>query len=202
MSWLSVYDPALLASVIQAKLQYSPELPAHECQIPGSEEVYAYYTPATNQILLMPPAIRLLQENDYAGVAQILAHEVAHRENSQAGLIIPSDQLLQRSLDLFFYSAGEESPLFGMVTGFMGPQLRQELSCRRLPFLLEEELDAHSTDLEYGQSQPFLVQSEKMYRESVESLVWYLEQLESKFPSAWRVLAANYVKLAQANRQR
>ena len=200
LNWLSQMDPALFAE-LQGRLQYTSKIPDHECQALGDDGVYAYYTPATDQILLMPLAIRLLQEKDYPGVAQILAHEVAHRKNSQAGLVIPSDQLMQRSLDLFFHSAGEGSPLFGMVTGIFGSGLRQELSCRRLPFLLEEELDAHSTDLDYGRSQPFLIQSEKMHRESTESLVWYLEQLDQKFPSSWRALAANYVRLAQALKQ-
>ncbi|HKX12999.1 MAG TPA: hypothetical protein VJP40_07595 [bacterium] len=200
LDWLSQMDPALFAD-LQGRLQYRSEIPDHECQALGDDAVYAYYTPTTDQILLMPLAIRLMQEKDYPGVAQILAHEVAHRKNSQAGLVIPSDQLLQRSLDLFFHSAGEEIPLFGMVTGIFGPALRQELSCRRLPFLLEEEIDAHSKDLDYARSQPFLVQSEKMHQESVESLVWYLEQLDARFPSAWRTLAANYVRLAQANHE-
>ena len=199
--WLSQMDPALF-SAIQGKLQYAAEVPDHECQSLGEEEAYAYYTPATDQILLMPPAIRLLQQNDYAGVAQILAHEVSHRENAQRNLVIPSDQLMQRSLELFFARSGAENPLFGMLTNYMGPQLWKELSCRRLPFLLEEEVDAHAKDLEYGRSRPFLVQSAKMHQESTESLEWYLEQLEKKFPGAWRSLAADYVALARARSQK
>jgi hypothetical protein len=200
MNWLSQMDPSLF-SELQGRLWYTPEIPAHECQSSGAEETYAYYTPDTDQILLMPLAIRLLQEKDYAGAAQILAHEVSHRKNSQAGLIVPSDQLLQHSLELFFHSAGEESSLFGMLPSFAGPALWKELSCRRLPYLLEEEFDAHSTDLDYGRSRPFLVQSEKVRRESAESLVWYLEQLDQRFPRAWRSLAADYVSLAQALKQ-
>lgn len=198
-AWLAMNDPHLYVASL-GKMHYSERGPESGCPAPKNEDqYYAFYTTHDDRILLLPRTIRLMQARDFSAAAQVVAHEVAHRENAQSGLILPSIEMMQQSVGLFLGRAAEENPVYGIFLGLSDPLIRMELMCRRLPMLPEEELDAFSVDLNYGRGQPLMLQSLETQEESIDAIVWLIEQVDREFPPAWRSLMADYVNLAQAN---
>ncbi|HKY64559.1 MAG TPA: hypothetical protein VJR29_14225 [bacterium] len=198
--WLAQNDPDLLARA-KPYLHYATEMPREGCASELTEDSYAYYTTREDRIYLLPRSIRLLRKNDFAAVAQTLAHEVAHRDTARNGLVLPSDEMMYRSLQYFHGLVAEDSLLQGVALSLLGPNFFDALSCRRLPMIPEEEIHAFMSDLSYGRSQSFARQSPATQRESIEAVSWLIEQVHREFPPSWNGLLADYVRLAEANHQ-
>lgn len=198
--WMKVNDPQLWAKV-EPYLHYAETMPKSDCSSEITEDSYAYYTPAEDRIYLLPRSIRLLMENDYAAVAQTLAHEVSHRENAQSGLVMPSDEMLQRSFEYFHAQVDHASPAWGIAISALGQDFFHGLSCNRLPLLPEEEIDAFLRDLSYGEAQAPARQSIATHEESADAVAWLIGQVHREFPSQWGALLSDYVRLGQANHE-
>src|SRR4029434_10468264 len=105
LRWLKRFDPDLWKNV--RNVRFSPKMTGSTllqnifCSQDPKDSPYAFFDPEWGDIHLLPPAINLLKKGQYEAVTQILVHERAHQRVIQSGMVMPSHELLHRSISHF-----------------------------------------------------------------------------------------------------
>ncbi len=200
LRWLETFDPELRGEA--SGLEYSetlPEQPGFDCPNPYLDSLYAFYDSPTDRIHLTPVAIEMLRRGEYEAVAEILAHERAHRRSYLAHLVVPSEQMLDHSVTWLMGAVIQQ----GLVPAALLPRLdhflRNRAYCEFLPLLPEEEYQAFHHELDYSSEHSLSFHTHPLQEEARELSHDMNDILTDHFPAEWSVLGAQYVQLARRN---
>ncbi len=197
--WLGDFDPDL-AKAVSRRLRYSESsaftlMEMAVCGARHDDSTYAYWESEWGEIHLLPRTIELLRRREYAAVAEILSHELAHQWTSQSGLVRPTIQLFHHGVAHFIAGQSLESPWQELFFKVFQAPLVVALQCRFLSQVPEEEAQAYSRNFVYSM--------EKLGAErgvvlptalASYDLLW--REAQENFPIDWQRLSFQYFLLA------
>jgi hypothetical protein len=203
--WLRDNEPDLHQEVegrvaFQSSPPSPPLLESMFCRNNFLESAYAYFDSKTSQIFLLPPTLPWLKAGDFESVAQVLAHEAAHRKVIESGLVMPTPELLGRSLSLFIQNRIEANFFEGLLFTLFGSVLGQAAHCNLMPMIPEEEVQAHAKEVSYAFTRAHGRIDADMVDEALTGTQRLWGHLFRHFPPEWLAFSAEYLFLAGEQR--
>jgi len=182
------YSPEMRRDSLLENLLFGNEL---------GESAYAYFESEWNEVHLLPASLQLLKERRYEEVAQILSHERAHQSIVQSGMVIPSVELLHRSVEFFLGMQETTDPVDKLIQSALRNIFHLGIHATFLSMVPEEEAQAHTQEFIYALERLPRHKTQTLRKEALDGIHLLWGHAQEFFPPSWMLLSAQYFLMSQ-----